>query len=142
MEQQPLSIRVMTPHGFEETEEEVRAALATEGFGVLTEIDVAATMQAKLGVEMPAYKILGACNPQLAHRGLMAWDGFGVLLPCNVIIEDLGDHRAVIAFNPLDIEAARQHPEIGPVAEEVHARLERVLTVIEAAGAARPIAVA
>jgi uncharacterized protein (DUF302 family) len=135
VEHQPLSMRVETPHGFEETEQEVRTALAAEGFGVLTEIDVAATMQAKLGVEMPAYKILGACNPQLAHRALTAWDGFGVLMPCNVIVEDLGDRRAVLAFNPLDIEAARRHAEIGPVAEEVHARLERVLAVIEAAGA-------
>lgn len=135
MEQQPLSIRVVTPHGFEETEQEVRAALATEGFGVLTEIDVAATMRAKLNVEMPAYKILGACNPQLAHRALTAWDGFGVMMPCNVIIEDLGDRRVVIAFNPLDIEAARDHAEIGPIAVDVHARLQRVLKVIEEAGA-------
>lgn len=134
MERQPLSMRVMTSHGFDQTEDEVRTALAAEGFGVLTEIDVAATMQAKLGVEMPRYKILGACNPPLAHRALTAWDGFGVMMPCNVIIDDLGDRRAVIAFDPLDIEVAREHAEIGPIAQEVHARLERVLKTIEAAG--------
>jgi len=125
-------MRITTSRSFADVESDVREALAGEGFGVLTEIDVAATMRAKLGAEMPAYKILGACNPPLAHRALGIWDGFGVLLPCNVVIEDLGDRRAVIAFDPLDIAQVRDHTEIVPIATEVRARLERMLRAVEA----------
>jgi uncharacterized protein (DUF302 family) len=131
MEHEPLGMRITTSLTFADAEARVRTALAAEGFGVLTEIDVAATMREKLGVEHAPYKILGACNPPLAHRALSIWDGFGVLMPCNVVIQDHGDRRTVLAFDPLGIQEAREHPGIRPIAEEVQARLARVLAAVE-----------
>ena len=89
MEQTALGIRVETRLGFAEAEARVRETLAAEGFGVLTEIDVAATLAGKLSIDFEPYKILGACNPEYAYRALQAWRSFGVLLPCNVVIEDV-----------------------------------------------------
>lgn len=128
MKREGLGIRITTALEFAEAERRAREALAAEGFGIL---DVAATMRAKLDVEMPAYKILGACNPPLAHRALTIWGGFGVLMPCNVVIQDLGDRRAVTAFDPLGIAEVRDNPEILPIANEVQARLERALAAVE-----------
>jgi len=101
-------------------------ALKTEGFGVLTQIDVRDTLRAKLGVEFRRYKILGACNPPLAHRVLQAELGAGVMLPCNVIVYEDGDHTVVIAVDPLETFAARDD-RLRPIAEEVRTRLVRVL---------------
>jgi uncharacterized protein (DUF302 family) len=101
-------------------------ALKTEGFGVLTEIDVRDTLQAKLGVEFRRYKIFGACNPPLAHRALQAELDIGVMLPCNVIVYEDGDHAVVIAVDPMQTIAA-QSDALRPIAEEVRARLSRVL---------------
>lgn len=101
-------------------------ALKTEGFGVLTEIDVRDTLRAKLGVEFRRYKILGACNPPLAHRVLQAELGAGVMLPCNVIAYEDGDHTVVIAVDPLETFAARDD-RLRPIAEEVRTKLVRVL---------------
>jgi len=101
-------------------------ALKTEGFGVLTEIDVRDTLRAKLGVEFRRYKILGACNPPLAHRVLQAELGAGVMLPCNVIVYEDGDQTIVIAVDPLETFAARDD-RLRPIAEEVRTKLVRVL---------------
>lgn len=101
-------------------------ALKTEGFGVLTEIDVRDTLRAKLGVEFRRYKILGACNPPLAHRVLQAELGAGVMLPCNVIVYEDGDHTVVTAVDPLETFAARDD-RLRPIAEEVRTKLVRVL---------------
>lgn len=81
-----------------EAEAAVRRALSEEGFGILTEIDVAATLQAKLGVRRPALKILGACNPSFAHRALGADPSLALLLPCNVVLEDAGNGRTRVAI--------------------------------------------
>lgn len=102
-------------------------ALRSEGFGVLTEIDVSATLQAKLGVEFRRYRILGACNPALAHRALGVALEIGVMLPCNVIVyERDGGGATVVAIDPTQTIAA-QHPELAPIAQEVGDRLGRAL---------------
>ncbi len=109
--------------------EKARFALAKEGFGVLTEIDVAATMKKKLGVDFPPYVILGACNPPLAHQALVAEREIGLLLPCNVIVYAAEDAEQTVV-SIMDPEAALSlagREEIRPLAREVSARLHRVL---------------
>jgi uncharacterized protein (DUF302 family) len=101
-------------------------ALKAEGFGVLTEIDVRDTLRAKLGIDFRRYKILGSCNPPLAHRALQAELDIGVMLPCNVIIYEEGDRTVVTAVDPMQTIAA-QSESLRPIAEEVRARLSRVL---------------
>jgi uncharacterized protein (DUF302 family) len=103
-------------------------ALTKEGFGVLTEIDVAATLKKKLGKDMPPYKILGACNPQFAHRALEAEPQIGALLPCNVVVRvDAGGKTIVEIMDPRAVLELVDRPEIAAIAGEVRARLERVL---------------
>ena len=101
-------------------------ALKTEGFGVLTEIDVRDTLQKKLGVDFRRYKILGACNPPLAHRALQAELGVGVMLPCNVIVYEEGSGTTVTAVDPMQTIAA-EDDRLRPIADEVRGKLERVL---------------
>jgi uncharacterized protein (DUF302 family) len=112
----------------------VEAALKAEGFGVLTEIDVAATLKAKLGVDRPAYVILGACNPPLAHRAIEAEPSIGTLLPCNVVLRSDGDATVVEAMDPAAAMALSDAVGIGDVGGDVRARLERVIAAVEAAG--------
>jgi uncharacterized protein (DUF302 family) len=103
-------------------------ALSKEGFGVLTEIDVAATLKKKLGKDMPPYKILGACNPQFAHRALEAEPQIGTLLPCNVVVRvDAGGKTVVEIMDPRAVLQLVDRPEIAAIAGEVRSRLERVL---------------
>jgi len=103
-------------------------ALAAEGFGVLTEIDVAATLNKKLGKDMPPYKILGACNPQLAQRAIEVEPQIGALLPCNVVVrQDAAGTTIVEIMDPQSVLQLVGRPEIETVASEVRSRLERVL---------------
>jgi uncharacterized protein (DUF302 family) len=107
-------------------------ALKVEGFGVLTEIDVKETMKKKLDVDLPAYKILGACNPSLAHRALTAAPEVGLLLPCNVTVRQLEDGRIEVALiDPLMMLGVISNPELKTIADEARAKLERVARSLE-----------
>jgi uncharacterized protein (DUF302 family) len=111
----------------------VREALAAQGFGVLTEIDVTATLKAKLGAEMEDYLILGACNPPLAHRALQADRTIGLLLPCNVVVRRDGDTTLVQALDPNVMVTMTGLAELEPVASEATARLDAALAALEGA---------
>ncbi|MBK7580208.1 MAG: DUF302 domain-containing protein [Myxococcales bacterium] len=110
--------------------ERVKELLATEGFGVLTSIDVAATLEAKLGVLREPYVILGACNPALAHRALSAEPALGVLLPCNVDVYQLDGSTVVQAINPRKQFELVANPAVTGIADEVAVKLERVLAAL------------
>jgi uncharacterized protein (DUF302 family) len=109
-------------------DEQVRAALKEEGFGVLTEIDVQSTLREKLGVEVGGYRILGACNPQLAHRGLTADPDLGALLPCNVVLRAADEGRTdVLAADPIAMLGISTAEGLADVASEAREGLERAL---------------
>ena len=104
--------------------------LQKEGFGILTEIDVKATMKKKLDVDFPQYKILGACNPPFAYKALQAEDKIGVMLPCNVIVQEKENGIEVSAVDPIASMSAVDKPELADVALEVQARLKKVIEAL------------
>lgn len=105
----------------------VSEALKVEGFGVLTEIDVKETMKKKLDVDFRPYRILGACNPSLAHRALTAAPEVGLLLPCNVTVSQEDDGIVNVSIvDPISMLGVLKHPDLEPIAEEARAKLERV----------------
>lgn len=116
---------------YEDAIARVTEELKKEGFGVLTEIDVAATMKKKLDVDMRPYKILGACNPPFAYKAVSADAHIGVYLPCNVVVQDVGEGRTdVAAVDPLVAMSQVENPALAPVASEIRARLQRVIEAL------------
>lgn len=125
----PYALRRVVRLSYDEADRRVREALKEEGFGVLTEIDVRATLREKLDVDFRRYEILGACNPPLAHRALEADPDIGLLLPCNVVVQEGGEdgETVVEAADPRVQLGVAGGEELQPLAEEVRARLIRVL---------------
>lgn len=116
---------------FEDAIKTVTAELEKEGFGVLSEIDVAAKMKAKLGKDMPPYRILGACNPSLAYQAIQAVEDIGLLLPCNVLVrEDRAGAVHVDFMDPKSVLSLVDKPGIAPLADEVKSKLQRVLAAL------------
>ncbi len=117
--------------GFDEAVQRATEALQAEGFGVLTEIDVTATLKKKLDVDFRPYRILGACNPAFAHRALQAEPHIGAMLPCNVVVQDAGDGRTeVFAVDPVASMAGVENDALEPIAGEVRDRLRRAIDAL------------
>ncbi|WP_455210878.1 DUF302 domain-containing protein [Kaarinaea lacus] len=113
--------------GFDEAVDKVTEALKTEGFGVLTEIDVKATLKKKIDVDRAPYKILGACNPGLANQAISAEPDIGLLLPCNVVVREEDDKSITIAFmDPAAVLQLVDNDKVGELAEQVRAKLKKV----------------
>jgi uncharacterized protein (DUF302 family) len=128
-----LGFRVELQGDFAEVEARVRQALMEQGFGILTEIDVKETMKKKLDVDFRPYKILGACNPPLAHRALTAVPDAGLLLPCNVTLsQGEGDTIEVAIIDPIIMLSVGELPQLQPVADEAGTRLQKVVEALQA----------
>ncbi len=123
---------ITTQLSFDEAVQRTRDALADQGFGVLTEIDVQATLKKKLDQNMPPYLILGACNPQLASQALELEPGIGLLLPCNVVVRRDGDNTLVQALDPQVMVSLPGRPELQGVADEAAKRLSAALEAVVA----------
>lgn len=131
-----FGVRLALPYG--EAVARVKAALKEQGFGVLTEIDVRSTLRAKLDVDFRPYKILGACNPSLAHRALQAESGIGLLLPCNVVVEERPPGGAKVSFlDPVVALGMVGNAALEPVAAEAAERLRRVAARLAAVAPSR-----
>lgn len=126
-ERTPIGLTVRLNTDFATAIQRVTNALKAEGFGVLTDIDVKETMKQKLDVDFRPYKILGACNPPLAHRALTAAPEVGLLLPCNVTVSQEKEGLVNVSIvDPLSMLGIVEHPELEAVAQEARAKLERV----------------
>ena len=113
---------------FDKAIEKVTSKLKEEGFGVLTEIDVKATLKKKLDVDFKKYKILGACNPPFAYKALQSEDKIGIMLPCNVVVEENNDGKVeVSAVDPVASMQAVKNESLGSIAEEVRSKLKKVI---------------
>ena len=132
MKQTRYGMVVTTSRSMAEAEAAISESLASEGFGILSEIDVAATLKQKLGVDRAPYKILGACNPLLAYRGLEAEEDLGLLLPCNVVVYVKGDKTVVAALEPQLMADVADNPELQDIATEARGRLQKALARLEA----------
>ena len=120
--------RELPQTSYEEAIEKITNALKDEGFGILTEIDVKATLKKKLDVDLPPYIILGACNPPFAHQALMAEPGIGLLLPCNVVVAQRdGGGCFITVIDPVKVFSLVGRDDLGPVAQEIRTKLKAAL---------------
>ena len=115
---------------FDDVVAEVTTALEDEGFGILSTIDVQTTLNEKLDVDVDQYQILGACNPALAHQGLVEEPELGALLPCNVIVYEADDGIVVSAVDPEQLLNVADNPQLEEISTDVHERFERVITAV------------
>ena len=116
---------------FDDAITRVTAELEKEGFGVLSDIDVAAKMKAKLDKDMPRYRILGACNPALAFQAISAVEDIGLLLPCNVLVREDAENKVHVDFmDPESVLSLVEHPGVAPLATDVKGRLQRVMAAL------------
>jgi uncharacterized protein (DUF302 family) len=121
---------VIVQQTFDDVVAAVRAALADQGFGVLTEIDVQATLKAKLDADLEPYLILGACNPPLAYRALQADPSIGLLLPCNVVVRQTDEGTVVEAVDPMTLVSISGNPALQPVVDEATGMLKAALAAL------------
>ena len=128
----PYGFSLQLPMGMVDAIDAVTVALKQEGFGVLTQIDVQATLRAKLGMETKPYVILGACNPNLAHQSLQVEPELGLLLPCNVIVYDNGSSTTISIVDPKQMLGMVENPALEPIAGEAQRRLQKVLAQLDA----------
>lgn len=127
-----LGMSVVLKTDFENAEAQITEALKAEGFGVLTEIDVKATLKKKIDVDFRPYKILGACNPKLAHRALSADGEVGLLLPCNVTVSQVGDNEIQVSIiDPIMMMQVVEHPDLEDIAKEAREKLERAINSLQ-----------
>ncbi len=127
MEQTRYGMRKKLDCSYEEAIDRVTEALGEHGFGILTEIDVKETLKKKIDVDFPKYRILGACNPPIAHRALLAEREIGLLLPCNVIVYEEGEKSVVSILDPMAMFSLIGRDDVKPLAEEVKGILESAL---------------
>ena len=132
MKETPVALQTITPLSFVDAVARAREALAREGFGVLTEIDVQATLKKKLDVDREPYLILGACHPPSAHKALSAVPEVGVLLPCNVTVSVEGGTTVVRAMDPAGVMGILGSPELAEVGADIGERLRRVVDAFRA----------
>ncbi len=119
------------PIGFDEAVQRTIGALQREGFGIITEIDVKQTLKAKIGVDFRNYRILGACNPKLAHEALQLEDKIGTMLPCNVVVQEVGSNRTEIAaIDPVASMQAIDNPRLKQAAARVQALLRKAIEAL------------
>jgi uncharacterized protein (DUF302 family) len=130
MQTHRYGLKVTTTAGVEEAEAAIREALAAEGFGVLTEIDLSATLHTKLGLDLAPYRILGACRPPLAAQAVAAEPDIGLLLPCNVVVYAEDDHTVVAALDPIMMMDVTGNQTLHEVALDARSRIERALQAV------------
>lgn len=129
---QNLGMSIVLNTDMANAEAKLTEALKAEGFGILTEIDVKATFKKKLDIDFQPYKILGACNPKLAHRALTASSEAGLLLPCNVTVSQVAEKQTQVSIiDPIAMMQVIEHPELKAVADEAREKLERVLNSLQ-----------
>ena len=127
----PYYLGKTLPIAFDEAVTRTMDALKKEGFGILTEIDVKETLKMKIGVDVPSYRILGACNPALAYEALKLENKVGTMLPCNVVVRDAGNGQTeVAAVDPVASMQAIDNPELKRAAAQVRVKLERVVAAL------------